>query len=141
MITDAQARFALAQPVTAAGTTISQNIYDNLTTGRNIGRGEPLRLVVSADSTFVGGTNIQFTYEQSANPDGSNSDVLATSPLTVTADATAGKAFWDIHIPQNTKRYVFVRVTSTGTFTAGTFSAHIVHDSPYPNAAPANTGY
>lgn len=141
MITDAQARLALAQPVTAAGTTISQNIYDLLTAGRNIGRGEPLRLVVTADASFVGGTDVKFTYEQSPNPDGSGSTVLATSPTTVTANAPAGTSFWDIHIPQNTQRYVFLRVTSTGTFTAGSFSAHIVHDSSYPNTAPANTGY
>jgi hypothetical protein len=141
MITDAQTRLALAQPVTAAGTTISQNIYDILSAGRNIGRGEPLRLVVTADASFVGGTSVSFTYEQSPNPDGSGSTVLGTSPTVAAANATAGTALWDIHIPQNTQRYVFLRVTSIGTFTAGTFSAHIVHDSPYPNTAPANTGY
>ncbi|WP_375272051.1 Bbp16 family capsid cement protein [Sphingomonas sp.] len=141
MITDAQTRFAQAQAVTAAATTITQNVYDTLVANRNIGRGEPLRLVVSADTDFVGGTDVKFTYEQSPNPDGSGSTVLATSPTTVAANAKAGVPLWDIHIPQNTQRYVFLRVTSTGTFTAGAFSASIVHDSPYPNNAPANTGY
>ncbi len=141
MITDAQTRLASAQAVTAAGTTISQNVYDILSAGRNIGRGEPLRLVVSADASFIGGTDVKFTYEQSPNPDGSGSTVLGTSPTIVAANATIGAPLWDIHVPQNTQRYVFVRVTSTGTFTAGAFSANIVHDSPYPNNAPANTGY
>lgn len=141
MIIDAQTRFAQAQAVTAAGTTISQNVYDTLVAGRNIGRGEPLRLVVSADVDFVGGTDIKFTYEQSPNPDGSGSTVLATSPTTTAANAKGGTPLWDIHIPQNTQRYVFLRATSTGTFTAGAFSAGIVHDSPYPNNAAANTGY
>lgn len=138
MITDAQARFAQGQTVTAAGTTISQNIYDTIVP-HNIGRGEPLRLVVTADSTFAGGGNLYFTYEQSSNPDGSNSDVLGTSQ-TFSAP-TAGTVFWDIHIPQNSKRFVFLRVTSTGTYTAGAFSAHIVHASSWQNNAAANTGY
>lgn len=141
MITDAQTRLAQGQTVTAAGATISQNVYDTLIASRNIGRGEPLRLVVTADQTFVGGTNLTFTYEQSPNPDGSGSTVLGTSQTIAAANATAGAVLWDIHVPQNLQRYLFLRVTSTGTFTAGAFSANIVHDSGYANTAAANTGY
>lgn len=140
MITDAQTRLAQGQAVTAATTTISQNVYDT-TVARNLGRGSVLRLVVSADTAFAGGTDLKFTYEESSNPDGSSSNVLATSPTTTQANAAAGVKFWDIRLPDNKLRYVFVRVTSTGTFTAGSFSANIVQTTDAPNIAAANTGY
>lgn len=137
-ITDAQTRLAQGQSVTAAGATASQNIYDTLVAGRNIARGEPFRVSVTADVAFVGGTGLTFTYEDSPNPDGSGSTVLATSPTLITPNA--GK-LWDIHLVRNTQRYLLVRCTSTGAYTSGSFSANIVHDTDYPMNAPANTGF
>jgi hypothetical protein len=140
MITDAQTRLAQAQAVTGAA-VISQNIYDLLVSGRNIGRGEPMRLIISVDTAFAGGTSLQATFEQSPNPDGSNSTVIGTSPAVPVANLVAGAKLWDVHVPQNAQRYVFVRFTPTGTFTGGAVSANIVHDTDYSNTAPANTGY
>jgi hypothetical protein len=139
MIIDAQARFFNAQAVTSAA--VISNIYDTLssnTPARNIGRGQPLRLVATIDTTFAGGTALTLTYEQSANPDGSSSTVLSTGA--VGATPAAGTKAWDVHVPQNTQRYVFVRATPTGTYTAGALSAELVSDTDGNPYYTANTG-
>jgi hypothetical protein len=140
MITDAQTRLLNAAAITAAGTLVS-NSYDTGAGGSpaaNIGRGQPLRLKATAGAAFVGGTGLTLNYVQSDNPDLSTPDILGTKVAGATP--AAGSDLWDIHLPQNTKRYVGVTVVSTGTYTAGNLSVNIVSDTRSDTAYPANTG-
>lgn len=139
MITDAQTRLFNAQAITNAA--VLSNIYDTgpSTPARNIGRGQPLRLKATVDTTFAGGTGLSLTYEQSDNPDGSSSTVLGTFALGATP--AGGTSVLDVHVPQNTKRYVFARVTPTGTYTAGALSVNIVSDTDTGSFYAGNTGY
>lgn len=141
MITDAQLRFSSAQPITSAGTLVSTNSEDLLSANRNLGRGATMRGRVQADVAFVGGTNVQVQYIQSANSNLSSPDVLASGPVVVTANLTAGAVLLDIPLPNNTKRYVGFQYVSTGTFSAGTLSAFIVSDTDFQPYLPSNTGY
>lgn len=139
MITDAQTRLFNAQAITNAA--VVSNIYDTgaATPARNIGRGQPLRLKATVDTTFVGGTGLSITYEQSPNADGSGSTVLGT--WNPGATPAGGTSVVDVHLPQNTQRYVFARVTPTGTYTAGALSANIVSDTDTGSFYAGNTGY
>lgn len=115
MYTDAQLRFSNAQPI-GTGTVQSTHIVDLGVAGRNIGRGEPMRLAVTTDVTFTGGTSIVINYCQSANPDGSSPDILSSSPAVLTASLSAGQTIRDVHLTSNTKRYVFLQYVVTGTY-------------------------
>lgn len=139
-ILDAQTRLSNAQLITTAGTILATNNYDALVAGRNLGRGEPLRLSITIDTTMTGGTSIQPQYIESVNSDMSSPAVLASGPTTVTANALAGTVLWDVHLPQNTKRYVGVQYVVVGTFAAGAVSANIVHDTNYNPYYASNTG-
>lgn len=142
MYTDAQLRFSNAQDLSgAAATTVSTNSEDLLSANRNLGRGQPMRGVVTIDTAFAGGTSMQPQYIQSANADLSSPDVLATGPTVVTANLTAGAKVWDFTLPDNTKRYVGFRYVTVGTHTAGKVTAHIVSDTDYNPYLPSVTGY
>jgi len=139
MITDAQLRLSNAQAVAGTGALNSTNVIDLLSANRNLGRGQPMRLVLTVDTTLVGGTQFQAQYVQSANADLSAPDVLVTGPTSVTP--VAGTKILDIALPDNTKRYVGVIYGRTGTYTAGAVSAHLVSDSDANPYVPSITGY
>ncbi len=139
MYTDAQLRLSNAQAVAGTGTLVSTNTIDLLSTNRNLGRGQPMRLVVTVDTTLAGGTGLSVQYIQSANADLSSPDVLAT--VTAPATPAAGTKIADIVLADNLKRYIGVQYVRTGTYTAGALSAHVVSDSDYQPYIPAVTGY
>lgn len=141
MYTDAQLRLSAAQPITAAGTVVSTNTNDLLSANKNIGRGRLCRVRVQTDVAFVGGTNLIVQYIQSALPDLSSPDVLATGPTFLTAALVAGAVLMDSGVPSNTKRYTGFQYISTGVFTAGTVSAFILVDTDFNPLLPANTGF
>ncbi len=139
MITDAQLRLSNAQAVAGTGTLVSTNTIDLLSTNRNLGRGQDMRLVVTVDTTLAGGTGFSIQYIQSANADLSSPDVLAT--IAATATPAAGTKIADIALADNLKRYIGVQYVRTGTYTAGAVSAHLVSDSDYQPYIPSVTGY
>jgi hypothetical protein len=144
MITDAQLRPSNAQDLAtpAAGTITSTNVIDTLDENNNLGRGSPLRGVVTLDTAMAGGTSLNVLYVQSANPDLSSSDTLAQSGVIVTASLPdVGEApVWDFAIPDNTKRYVGFKYVTVGDYTTGAISAHLVETAGYQPYLPANTG-
>lgn len=142
MYTDAQARFSLAQSVATTGTVVSTNTEDLLSANRDISRGQENRLIVTVDTTLVGGTSIQAQYIQSANANMSSPDVIGAGPVIPVASAAAGAVVWDTPVPSNTKRYVALQYVLVGTFTAGNVSAHYVANTDYPaRSIPMYTGY
>lgn len=142
MITDAQLRFSLAQSLAgAAATTVSTNSEDLLAANRNLGRGQPMRGIVTVDTAFTGGTSVQVQYIQSANSNLSSPDVLASGPVVTDANATIGAKLFDQQLPDNTKRYVGFQYVTVGTHTTGALSAHIVSDTDFNPYLPAVTGY
>ena len=78
MYIDAQLRLSGGQALAGTGTVVSTNNVDLLSANRNIGRGQPMRLVVTVDTTLAGGTGLTVEYIQSANADMSAPDVLGT---------------------------------------------------------------
>ena len=138
MIIDAQTRFSNAQAVTT-GTQYSDNVYD-AGVARDIGRGAPLRVVVTVDTTFTGGTNLQVNVVESANADLSSSTALSTGAVIAEASLVAGARIVDRHLPQTSKRYIGLQFVSTGTHGAGKLSGGIVIDSDSNTVFAANTG-
>ena len=140
MIVDAQTRISgPAQAVAGTGTLTGTNALDLLSANRNIGRGQPMRLVVTVDTTFTGGTTFQPQLIASPNADLSAPVILA-SALSVTNPA-AGTKIWDTALPDNVGRYYGIQYVRTGTYTAGAVSAHLVSDSDFNPYVPSVTGY
>lgn len=143
MITDAQLRFSNAQDLAtpAAGTIKSTNVVDLLAANRNVGRGQPMRLIVTVDETFVGGTSINVQMTDDDNSAMASAAVLAqTGPIALANIPAAGGVLMDIPLPDNDQQYLGVQYVTVGDFTAGKVSAHIVSDTDYQPYLPANTG-
>lgn len=139
MITDAQTRFSDKQAVTT-GTQVSTNTYD-VGSARDIGRGQELRIKVTADVAFTGGTSLQVNVIESANADLSSPTVIVTGPVIAEASITAGADLLDRHMPKSSKRYLGLQFVSVGTHTAGTVTGGIVLNTDSNTYFPANTGF
>lgn len=143
MITDAQLRLSNQQDLAtpAAGTIKSTNVVDLLAAKRNIGRGQPLRFVVTVDEAFASGTSINTQYVQDDNETLTTPTVLAQTGVVALANIPGkGKVLMDIPLPDNTERYIGAQYVTVGDFTTGKVSAHIVAESDYQPYLPANTG-
>lgn len=142
MIRDAQLMPSDAQPMAgAAGTVAPTNSIDLLSENRNLGRGQPMRAVVTVDVTCTGGISIQPRLIESDNADLSGATVIATGPVVAEADLTAGEKIWDTALPDNSKRFIGFQYVKAGTHTAGALTAAIVSDSDNQPYLPANTGF
>lgn len=137
-VLDSQVEFSDAQAVT--GTTISSNVLDTASTQRagsvsvgpnpliDHGLGDvPVWLVVSVNTTFVGGTSLTVTMETADNAGLSvNSQVLIGSATFPLASLTAGTQLLAVPIPSKSyRRYVGPRYTVVGTMTAGALDAYL----------------
>lgn len=143
MITDAQLRLSNRQDLAtpAAGTIKSTNVVDLLAAKRNIGRGQPLRFVVTVDEAFASGTSINTQYVQDDNETLTTPTVLAQTGVVALANIPGkGNVLMDIPLPDNTERYIGAQYVTVGDFTTGKVSAHIVAESDYQPYLPANTG-
>lgn len=143
MITDAQLRLSNQQDLAtpAAGTIKSTNVVDLLAAKRNIGRGQPLRFVVTVDEAFASGASINTQYVQDDNETLTTPTVLAQTGVVALANIPGkGKVLMDIPLPDNTERYIGAQYVTVGDFTTGKVSAHIVAESDYQPYLPANTG-
>lgn len=138
MITDAQTRLSSQQALTS-GTIVSTNSYD-LGTARDVGRGHPLRVIVTVDTAFAGGTSVTPNIIESANADLSSPTVIGAGETTAEAALTQGAKIMDRVLPKTSKRYIGLQYANAGTHSAGTVSANIVLDTDSSAQFPANTG-
>lgn len=138
-ITDAQTRFSSAQAVTT-GTQVSTNSYD-MGVARDIGRGGNIRVKVTIDTTFTGGTSLQVNLVESVNSDLSSSTALFTGTAVVEASLTAGTSLLDRILPPTTKRYIGLQFVTVGTHTAGAVTGGLVLDTDSGTYFTANTGF
>jgi hypothetical protein len=139
MITDAQTRFSNAQAVTT-GTQLSTNSYD-MVLARDIGRGRNIRVIVTIDTTFTGGTSLQVNIVESVNSDLSSSSAILTGPVTAEAALLAGTKLMDQVLPQTSKRYVGLQFVTVGTHGAGALTGGLVLDTDSGTYFAANTGF
>ena len=141
MFVDALLTMSDAQALTA--TAVSANTIDlgNPTVKRDIGVGEPVVAVVTADVALGGTTpTIACEFIQSANADLSSPDVLATSgTISGAAAFPAGKQI-EVPIPAGriTKRYVGMRYTMGGTSPTATVTAVLQPASMTSQPVPTN---
>lgn len=139
MITDAQTRFSSGQALTT-GTVVSTNSYDT-GSARDVGRGKELRIIVTTDTAFIGGTSVQANIVESAASDLTGATVVASGPVVAEAALTAGALLLDIALPRTSKRYLGIQYNNAGTHTTGSVSAHIVFDTDSRTYFASNTGY
>lgn len=127
MITDQLLRVSNAQAVTT--TAVSTDTVD-LGQARDIGAGENLYMNFTVGTAFAGGTSTEFQVISSASADLSSPTVLGSSGAIATAGLTAGKRLAvrvNPTINGNGQRYFGARYVVSGTNTAGTVTADVVH--------------
>lgn len=118
---DKQAIFCEDQAVTVSAE--SDDYIDLEVADPNIGEGTPIKLKVQVtdDADFAGGTSIQVELEDSANAS-SWADVILGKVVAL-ADAVAGKVLFSGYIPDEIRRYIRVYFTVVGTMSAGAVTA------------------
>jgi hypothetical protein len=139
MITDAQTRLSSAQAVTT-GTQLSTNSYD-LGSARDIGRGQDVRVKVTVNTAFTGGTSLQVNVVEDSSSTLGSATVVVTGAVIAEAALTAGASLIDAAIPRTTKRYLGIQFVSVGTHTTGAVDANMVLDTDSGIYFPANTGF
>lgn len=146
MIMDAQNRPSHNQSVAAAaGTIVSEDSIDLLTSLDSPGRSGHLRAVAVLTTALASGGAATIKAElisSEASNLASGVTVLDTGPTIAVADAAAGTKLLDVPLPDTDDRYLGFRYTiGTATTTAGTVTAGIVGgtDRPATNI-PMNTG-
>ena len=143
MYVDAQNRPSNGQSLAvAAGTTVSTDSIDLLTNIAQPGRsGSGLRARSVVTTAFAGGTSVQAQLISSENANLSSPTVLASGPVTTTANATRGAELLDVPMPDTSDRYLGFQYVTVGTHTAGAVSSMFVAGSDRPATdVPMNTG-
>lgn len=142
MITDAQNRPSNNQSLVGlTGTVVSTDSIDLLSANRNVGRTYPMRMAAYMTAALAGATSVQAQLIESANANLSSPTVLASGPVTATADATLGRELLDVNIGGTTKRYIGVQYVIVGTApTAGTVTAVVVSETDNQPYITMNTG-
>jgi hypothetical protein len=138
MLIDERLTFAWDEaPEGSAGTTVLGDVID-LTEEVDQGEGYPLYLVIKIGTATAGGTSIDFQLITADNAALSSGDVtLYSTGAIATAAMTAGATVAMIAIPKaDYKRYLGMKITEVGTFSAGTIKAFITQDPPAWRAYP-----
>lgn len=142
MLFDKELLFSDAQAVTSTGANASTNIVD-LGVRRDIGRGEPLWLVIVVPTAFTSGGagTLDFQLQTDDNSGFSSPTTLWTSGAQALAALAAGARF-AVRLPKGVERYLRLNYqVATAAMTAGAVTAGITLDSggdenyaPYPRA-------
>lgn len=133
MITDAFLSLSSAQTITT--TAVSTNSID-LGVARDIGPGEELEIAITIDTTFSGGTSVNFQFITSAAGGLGSPTVHVETGAVVTAQLTAGRAPIVIRVPRTLltsqpigQRYIGLQYTVVGTYSAGAVTANLMLDA------------
>ena len=123
MILDEQALFSDAQKVTT--TAVSTNMIQ---TNGDIGKGEPVELLVQVVEDFAGATSVAVAIQTCDKKDGTFEDIVTTNAVAL-ADLKAGFKFPIKCLPTGIKNYLQLKYVVAGTATAGAITAGIVSGS------------
>lgn len=119
-ILDRQNTFSYGQVVTATANSTDVIDLGPSSPGRNIGHGEPVRIVVDCRTVFAGGTSLRVQFVESAASNLSSPVTLADSGVIAVASLTAGRVLIDGYVPATTGlRYQGLIFTVVGTMTGG----------------------
>ncbi len=133
MILDERNEFCDAtSAILAVGNAIIGDVIDLGTTGRDIGNGEPLYLVIQVDTTFVGPnstTRFELSSDSTANLATSRTVHLATPDIPVATLVAGYTLAYALPIDGNYERYLGLWETvGTANVTAGKINAFLTHD-------------
>lgn len=143
MILDDTVLFSDSQDLSqVAGAYASTNVID-LGADRDIGLGNPVRILVQVDETFAsaGAATLNIDLETDDNSSFSSATTIATTGAVAKATLVQGYKFAEISfVPRANERYLRLNYTiGTATTTAGTVTAGIVFEdqsakSTFPTA-------
>ena len=133
MVVDAFLQFSAAQALTV--TAVSTNTVP-LGVARDIGPGEELEICITVDTTFAGGTSVNFQYVTSAAAALTAPTVLIETGAMLTAELTAGRFPIVFRVPRALLKaapvgqaFIGLQYTIVGVFTAGAVTANMVLDA------------
>ena len=104
----------------SAGTSILGDVVDTGANQRDLGNGEDIFWYVSCDVSGAGGTSAQFNLVTDDNASLSTPAIIASSPVIVLANLTAGRMLYMTTLPIEGvayERYLGVQAVVAGTFT------------------------
>lgn len=136
MFTDALLQLDAANAsIRAAATYVSTNTID-LSVNRDIGSGEPLKILFNVDVAFTGGTSVQPQIITSASANLSSPTIIDTATAILEAALVLGAMFVRFMpeligvsgIGTLGQRYLGVQYIGVGTHTLGSISARLVKD-------------
>lgn len=146
MILDKRNEFAdaVALNTGAAGTYRVGDVIDLEETGKDLGVGENLYLVIQVDTTATSGGSATADFKLASDAqaaiatDGSATVHFTTGAIAV-ANLTAGKLVACVQLPRGSyERYLgILQTTATAAFTAGKINAFLTHDISAWNAYPS----
>jgi hypothetical protein len=141
MYLDRQLMFSDKQTLAvAAGTVASTDVIDN-GVARNVGRAGRLRLSVTVDEALTGGTSVEVRLVESDAANLASPKLLVSSGAIAQANTPkAGRALFDVVLPDTSKRFLGVQYVLVGTHTAGKVTAALVTGTDHNPPNPANTG-
>lgn len=143
---DERTEFCDDEDVSAsAGTAVAGDVLDLGTAVVNVGRGEPIYLVIGITEAFASAgsatVNIKFSSDSTADLATSPTDHWETGALAFDAATLALGEKFIVALPQGQtyERYCGIRVvTATATTTAGSINAFLTEQPdnwhPYPDA-------
>lgn len=123
MIIDAQQLFSDAQALTA--TAVSTNVID-LGSDRNLGKGEPMAVVVGIDVALDGTTTDEtYVVTVQSGSTATPTDVIATRAITYTEGVVGARFVIPLPADSSTDRYLRVNYTLGGTTPTGTVTTFL----------------
>lgn len=125
MIIDAQNTFSINQALTGTSAVASTDNLDFGTFPRDVGRGEPLAIVLSVDVTAGGTTpTLTVTVQTDDNTGFSSAATVLVSPTYTAAQLVAGATFI-LPLPSSNERYLRLSYLQGGTSPTVTVSASL----------------
>lgn len=137
MYIDSQTQFSDDQALTAAGTTVSTNVYDT-GAAADIGVGQAVMFFATVTSALLGGTSVQAKLQTSA--DNVTFTDLGAGPVVPVAELVAGKKIAAFSVPHGAKRYLRAAYVVAGTFTGGTVHSSLTLDVDAGNRGTVTSG-
>lgn len=138
MVLDQENLFSNSQAITA--TAVSENVID-LGVDRDIGKGEPIEVLVAVEVAATSGTSaatLTVELQTDDNESFSSPTVLASSEAYPVGDLVVGFQPFKIRVPRGTERYLRLNYTAgTENFTALTLKSGLILDRDDYRAYPS----
>jgi len=134
------ADLVLGSALAVTSSPVRSTVLDMKAASRDVGKGNPMKLVIKVGTAFASGTDITFDLETDTVVGMGSAVKKLTVPAVLLASLTAGAKILEVDLPVGLKQFISVLATPNGAFSAGTLNIYIVVDDGNWAALPGNVG-